>query len=262
MDNNEVNPIIWDEIWKQPNTKKKFKSIEKKLHLYLDISNILSFYLKGIKIKNPNVLELGCGGSPFFSYLQKNLPEGNIIGMDRSLNALYLLKTTHKTSYETNLVCGDIFKNPIRENRFDIVCSFGFIEHFRNPKMVLEVHKKLLKPGGIIVCLIPNLEGLPGSIINFLRAETIIKITKKEFKNWFYELEFKDINIKPVGGLSPSLFLESYSHEKKRTKEKIFYSINSNLINPISILLNALFLFRINTSVFSPFIIGYGKKGG
>ena len=44
--------------------------------------------------------------------------------------------------------------------RFDVVISRGFIEHFGNPRLVVNRHVDLLAPGGTLVVTIPNLRGL------------------------------------------------------------------------------------------------------
>lgn len=45
------------------------------------------------------------------------------------------------------------------EQRFDVVCSFGFIEHFTDWDYVLELHASLVKPGGLLVVSVPNFRG-------------------------------------------------------------------------------------------------------
>ena len=43
--------------------------------------------------------------------------------------------------------------------RYDLVCSFGFIEHFENYKEVIQLHIDLLKPSGKIIITTPNFRG-------------------------------------------------------------------------------------------------------
>ncbi|MFX0204228.1 MAG: class I SAM-dependent methyltransferase, partial [Candidatus Hodarchaeota archaeon] len=50
------------------------------------------------------------------------------------------------------------FQNKFRST-FDVVFSRGFIEHFDRPDEVVRLHINLLKPGGYLVCTIPNLLG-------------------------------------------------------------------------------------------------------
>jgi len=45
------------------------------------------------------------------------------------------------------------------ESSFDIVCSFGFIEHFSDWNAILHMHAKLIKPGGLLVVSVPNFKG-------------------------------------------------------------------------------------------------------
>ena len=52
-----------------------------------------------------------------------------------------------------------VFRHRYREH-FDVVFSAGFIEHFANPTDVVGYHFELLKPGGQLVILIPNLRAL------------------------------------------------------------------------------------------------------
>lgn len=46
------------------------------------------------------------------------------------------------------------------ERRFDVVFSFGLIEHFDDPLPALAAHARLAKPGGTVIVVIPNLRGV------------------------------------------------------------------------------------------------------
>lgn len=43
--------------------------------------------------------------------------------------------------------------------RFDVVASFGFIEHFDDPGPVVDRHFDLVKPGGLVVITMPHFAG-------------------------------------------------------------------------------------------------------
>lgn len=45
------------------------------------------------------------------------------------------------------------------ERKYDIVCSFGFIEHFDNYQNIISRHGELLRPGGILIITVPNFRG-------------------------------------------------------------------------------------------------------
>ena len=54
------------------------------------------------------------------------------------------------------------------ETKYDLVCSFGFIEHFKNYEEVLKLHCNLVKPGGQLVLTTPNFRGWMQFIPHFL----------------------------------------------------------------------------------------------
>jgi SAM-dependent methyltransferase len=43
---------------------------------------------------------------------------------------------------------------------FDVVLSRGFIEHFEDPYPAVQAHLELLKPGGLLIVMVPNLRGV------------------------------------------------------------------------------------------------------
>lgn len=55
---------------------------------------------------------------------------------------------------------GEIYKADFltwhTSRQYDIVASFGFIEHFENADEVADQHFKLAKPGGYVVIVMPN----------------------------------------------------------------------------------------------------------
>ena len=62
--------------------------------------------------------------------------------------------------------------DPALGGAFDLVTSGGFIEHFQNPKAVLERHLHFLKPGGVLLVTLPNLRGVTGAMLRlFARDE-------------------------------------------------------------------------------------------
>ena len=44
-------------------------------------------------------------------------------------------------------------------DRYDLVCSFGFIEHFQIYEDVLSLHARIVAPGGMVVISAPNFRG-------------------------------------------------------------------------------------------------------
>jgi SAM-dependent methyltransferase len=62
-----------------------------------------------------------------------------------------------------NVLEGDFLSEEFaasNRERFDIVVSRGFIEHFDDVEPVLAQHVTVLKPGGLLIVMIPKLDGI------------------------------------------------------------------------------------------------------
>lgn len=66
----------------------------------------------------------------------------------------------------------DAFLEEWRE-RFDIVFSMGFIEHFDDAADVVSRHVDLCRPGGLVIVTVPNMRGLNWAMTRFFRQELI-----------------------------------------------------------------------------------------
>lgn len=80
-------------------------------------------------------------------------------GVDYNENNYDLKKWLISLGYD----CGDfhvddIFQIKLKDD-YDLVCSFGLIEHFYNYEEVIEMHLKLIKKGGKIALTTPNFRG-------------------------------------------------------------------------------------------------------
>ena len=73
-------------------------------------------------------------------------------------------ETFRRYEFDTaNIIEADFFDHEFHKrfrSYFNVVLSAGFIEHFDRPEEVLRLHVNLLKPGGYLICTIPNLFGL------------------------------------------------------------------------------------------------------
>jgi L-malate glycosyltransferase len=64
---------------------------------------------------------------------------------------------------------GDIFTVvPTLKQRFDIVCSFGLIEHFAGFREAILLHARLVRNGGYLIISVPNFAGMIQRILHLL----------------------------------------------------------------------------------------------
>lgn len=59
--------------------------------------------------------------------------------------------------------------------KYDIVCSFGFIEHFKNWEIALVKHVELVKDGGYIMIDVPNLKSPLYYLLYRMLESTVLK---------------------------------------------------------------------------------------
>lgn len=114
------------------------------------------------------VLEIGAGGSLVLPYLAYQFGYA-VFGSDFSLSGCRLLRANLALrETEGSVVCEDLFSSSLLPATFDLVYSSGLIEHFDDLEAVICEHLKLLKPGGRVVLIVPNLQGIEGRIIKRL----------------------------------------------------------------------------------------------
>lgn len=111
-------------------------------------SRRVSKYLKN----GAKVLDVGCGNGRFLKYLL-NYGKYELYGTEMEGNSA---KRASNIS-EINLKIGSLEQNDFLENYFDAITLFHVFEHLTEPKQVLEIITKIIKPGGIAVFSFPNI---------------------------------------------------------------------------------------------------------
>lgn len=110
------------------------------------------------KGRTESVLEIGSFPGTYVSEFGEL---GYVInGIDiQPRNATDLPKWLKDQNYEVgDFVVDDIFKFQCKR-KFNVVCSFGFIEHFENFLDVIDIHAQLVEKGGKLIITTPNFRG-------------------------------------------------------------------------------------------------------
>jgi SAM-dependent methyltransferase len=104
-------------------------------------------------------LELGCAPGQYTAVLVQGR-QWNIAGIDYSDDAHLFSDTLSLVGKNAKLYKMDMFNERVHE-KFDIVTSFGLVEHFRGASLdtVLELHDSYLENGGYVVIMMPNFTG-------------------------------------------------------------------------------------------------------
>lgn len=145
------NRLTTKEFWINPNHDTQFNR-----HIDHSIDGLIKAHIP--KTKNGNCLEIGSYPGPFLSTFGDlgytlhgvDFHPDNAIGLPNWLNS---------QQYKVGeFICKDFFDfNP--QMQFEVVASFGFIEHFENFQEVIKRHEELVKDEGYLIITTPNFRG-------------------------------------------------------------------------------------------------------
>ena len=102
------------------------------------------------------LLELGCAPGDCLFHVHQVKPDYKLYGIDFSELGIQL---THERLRRDNIdatVCVGDFRDIKPPLKFDLVVSFGLIEHFTDPAAIIREHVRLCAPGGRVVTTVPN----------------------------------------------------------------------------------------------------------
>jgi SAM-dependent methyltransferase len=97
-------------------------------------------------VSGKDVLEIGCGEGMMFDGT-----DVSPVQMDVSITRVS--RAAGKCRY---LLCGDGYDLPFASASFQVVLLIAVLEHTREPWRVLAEAKRVLKPGGRVVMVVPN----------------------------------------------------------------------------------------------------------
>jgi len=153
---------FWDEKWWKDSRPQRLR-----LYRDLDFETIRLLRDWG-GTKGRRVLEIGAGGSRVLPYLGRRFG-CEVFGSDFSPRGCRLLRANLALQrVGGGVVCEDLFQSSLPPGSFDLVFSSGLIEHFDDTRSVIAEHVRLVKPGGRLVVIVPNLQGVQGKIWKML----------------------------------------------------------------------------------------------
>ncbi|WP_428328584.1 class I SAM-dependent methyltransferase [Mucilaginibacter sp.] len=155
MEQNLTDRSFWKSFWE---SKKDLIFYIKPNYVFGDI---LGKLIAEKKIKT--AIELGGFPGYYATYLKKYQH------LDTSLFDYYvhpelinqLLEKNGLKPGDISIIEADLFTYK-PEKLYDMVLSFGLIEHFNDTKAIIETHLQFLKPGGTLFITLPNFTGVNG----------------------------------------------------------------------------------------------------
>lgn len=214
MENNLTDRSFWKSFW------------ESRIGL---IFNIKSDYVFGdilagiIKKKNAKTaIELG-GFPGYYAIYLKKYQSLNTTLLDYFIHeelVNQLLTANGLNQGDINIIEADLF-NYTPEQQYDMVLSFGLIEHFADTKGIIKTHLSFLKPGGTLFITLPNFTGINGWVQRNFDKENYDKhyiqsMNPTLLAEYCRELGLRNVEAYYHGGFS--IWLENKAHQSAITK--------------------------------------------
>lgn len=199
-------------------------------------------------------LEVGCCPGTFLSYLCKEfnyLPEG----VDYATGAAEITKKTlRKAGLPEATIHQEDFFNWDTKKKYNLVSSFGFVEHFRDASIGADKHIDLLKEDGVLVLEVPNFTNGQYHLHYWLDRENLERCNIKAMHISFLKDLVKRHNLKVeylgyVGGI--------FDFWWENDNPNLFQKIIATLLRPVAYIGRRI---PLNNRIFSPFIVLIARK--
>jgi len=156
-----------------PDLKENLYGHLKKLHFLAD-ELIAQAEKSGISPQQLRVLDIGCGNCEGVTFPLASLGF-SITGLDNFEPVISYAKA--KNPYPNlNLICGELSDLP-PEAEFEAIVGADFLEHLGEPGPVLDLLRKRLPPGGVLLLSIPNGYG-PFEIEKFISEKPLTILSR------------------------------------------------------------------------------------
>jgi len=161
------------------------------------------------------VLEVGCAPGKWLAFMAREF-DLRPSGVEYSESGIRLTRENFRLLgiKPDEIIAGDFFKvNP--SPQFDVVMSFGFIEHFHDVDAVISLHLKWLKPGGKLILGLPNFRGIYFPIQYVLDKKILAKHNLGIMNLEYFRVVAKRFSLTPVfleyiGSFQPAGFVAGY----------------------------------------------------
>lgn len=238
----------------------------------ININNLskLSFYLhdhlKNIKpyIKpKTKIIEIGCAPGNILILCAKKF-KLKPYGIEYAKEGTIVTQQNFKANKfdPKNIYFKDFFDNKFQKQNkeiYDVVCSFGFIEHFDKPSKVIDLHCNLLKKGGILWITVPNLlyinkkltmkKILDGHNLKIMKLSTLKNSVPKNI----------DVKLVKYYGGALNFGLHFYDNKILEILRLGLLLIQRIVLDPLTFLLSKIGI-KLNNKFLSPGIVLIGIK--
>jgi ubiquinone/menaquinone biosynthesis C-methylase UbiE len=158
---------VWEEVFKGNDVV--FSENPQTQNQLFDLTKI-NFLEEILGTGKKKMLEVGAGSAYVSLYFAKRGFDCTCLDINAPILKI-AEKNFEKENAKGKFVVGTAEKLPFKDNSFDIVSSFGLMEHFADPLPAFREMIRVLKPGGLFFAdIVPNRFSVQslGNIFNFL----------------------------------------------------------------------------------------------
>jgi SAM-dependent methyltransferase len=101
------------------------------------------------------ILEVGCGEGRLGHLLKSRLPGREVYGVERESGVAAAAASNLDRVFAIDVEREDV---PLEAGSLDVLLYGDVLEHLVDPQSVLRRHRRLLRPGGIVLASIPNVQ--------------------------------------------------------------------------------------------------------
>lgn len=167
-----TTPDYWEGVWAHTTVPDAIDPSNgaPENYFYLVMHTLFTRALDTHHARGARLIEIGCGGSRWLPYFNRTFGY-EVSGIDFTVGGVSLSRAIlDKAGVSGQIVQGDLFEPPPDWiGRFDVVVSFGVVEHFENTSQVVSACARYLRPGGRMLTLVPTMQGLYGLVYRLLR---------------------------------------------------------------------------------------------
>jgi SAM-dependent methyltransferase len=210
-----------------------------------------------------SMLEIGCGDSTWLAYLAKKHSIGTVAGLDYAPSGAEMArKRLAEAGVEGTIFCEDMFTADVGDvGQYDLVYALGVVEHFADLRSAIAAIYRFVKPGGIVLCEIPNMPSIHG-LLSWLYQPAVLakhqKLTLGDLREAFESLEIDEVKGERLGLFSMDMVAWGIEPRFPEWDEHLLPVVFS-LRKRSDRFLNRLNSFR-GLPMLAPFLYAAGKK--
>jgi SAM-dependent methyltransferase len=167
----KVDKRYWESLWQPMALPRGIFPEQDTLrnHSYHHMHRYFEEIIRPAAVPGARLIEFGCAQSVWLSYFARRFGLA-IAGIDYSETGCEkAMAVLRRDGTKGEIVHADFMAPPDPLlHAFDVGISFGVAEHFEDTAECLKAFRRFLKPGALLVTLVPNLTGMLGGLQRLL----------------------------------------------------------------------------------------------